>query len=82
MKGATGPSRLMETATSVLMEKRDSVGVARFGTCLKMLNDIKIEDRLRSDASSLDGRISEFQLFSGSRSGRSALPSIVRFGRV
>lgn len=34
------------------------------GTCLKMLNDIKIEDRLCSDASSLDVMIGEFMLFS------------------
>uniref|UniRef100_A0A3Q0S589 LIM homeobox transcription factor 1-alpha n=1 Tax=Amphilophus citrinellus TaxID=61819 RepID=A0A3Q0S589_AMPCI len=41
----------METATSVFMEKQDTAGMARSATCLKMLNDIKIEDRLRSDAS-------------------------------
>ncbi|XP_047425986.1 LIM homeobox transcription factor 1-beta-like [Mugil cephalus] len=48
----------MEIATSALRaERRGSARNLRSAACLKMLNDIKIEDRLRTDASSLDGMI-------------------------
>ncbi|XP_005449501.2 LIM/homeobox protein LMX-1.2 isoform X1 [Oreochromis niloticus] len=39
------------------MEKRDSNSKANSTTFLKMLNDFKMKDQLRSDTSSLDGKI-------------------------
>lgn len=40
------------------MEKRESNSKANSTTYLKMLNDFKMKDQLRSDTSSLDGKIS------------------------
>lgn len=42
------------------MEKRESNSKANSTTYLKMLNDFKMKDQLRSDTSSLDGKIGEF----------------------
>ncbi len=64
----TGISGLMEIATSLeCAERRVSAINHHSAACLKMLNDIKIEDRLRTDASSLDVLIGEFNLFSSLR---------------
>lgn len=42
------------------MEKRESNSKANSTTFLKMFNDFKMKDQLRSDTSSMDGKIGEF----------------------
>lgn len=60
-----GSQGLMEIATSLeCAERRVSARNHHTAACLKMLNDINIEDRLRTDASSLDVLIGEFTFFS------------------
>lgn len=63
-------------------ERRELAGYHQSAACLKMLNDIKIEDRLRTDANSLDVLIGESKFFlfcMQSRCGFLSTPRI-RFG--
>lgn len=57
-----GLTRSMEAATGLQRADRRVSAGDHSAACLKMLNDIRIEDRLRTDASSLDGMIGELRL--------------------